>query len=1295
MPSSPAHSRLVATVLGLVCAIFLQCLLPAVAQAQDIPGRRLDDIYINVRFHDGYWEWYHQYLQERDEQRQRIMEIRLQLAVIAAERKKLRADWLRYLYLENQLTPKSEYDPEWGPLWQLITGASSATELATGAVSVSELGGEMRREIDDIAFRWTAGLWGAPLSPETVHGRQLEASYQGERDILRTRINEWKEKQRDLIDEALRLNRALAASCRTQKEKSGTRRPWLNAETERLDDELIMLEVQLYDAAHWYLPDELPALVEQLDLDNTATEEVAVFLRAKVKLAQAAWNDEKNWLQMTSPRQTPPDPEQVMAARVPRLEAIVDLRHVIELNPEHAEARGMLMEQELYWLREIAAKVDLESRASLQAFQQYLTARGFYADQPQAWYQHAYEVITAVWGLGPIALTAGLPGLNVAEARAIELDVTQTSAARNQVSLLAIMRLVKNGALLTEIPTMTPDDVAERMTMHTAGGQPLPADKARAVVQDMIVTFDDLDDLRLLASADPQYLVEDVNRAFGKIYYAPLDPTYTWYESFGDLLNLHNVALLWGPGAVAKINGEWAGLRYISGAEIQAAEQAGQLITGRQLFLSATGLDRLAETIMETSVGARLGQALAADREAMMGRNAVEMLANMGGRLSAALIIYSGAAYLGKEAGIPGVGLLTEIIGEIGPAQMLSDVAFRIQLPRQQLAARVGEFGQFLQGERRALTSSSRRLEELSDLGEEISEGAADASRSAAIQTRLVEIVEEVEDQAATRPPGSVAEPVDEAVKEAAEALQSGNVAEARQAIEGAAEIADEVGTKLDDAIDKVGAASRKLRVEAEIPSAVITSPDEMKTLYEIMDEGSLKKAWRPDLYADTGPGRSLQLGEEAIQRGDLEEAAEHFRAARREILETGRNMDNRAQLDYALDRLDDVVNAQNHRRRMELFQSHTPPSDAGVPIDDDQANQALTKFETAMARAQEARAAASTPEEGARRFNEVLNEEGITRTGGANPVYLVPDTDDNYYFVKQIVSHPDSELTRNLTPEQIHEILASEAACSSLAQRVDEIERSLAPDARAPGSGDLGGLNTPATRYVPERRALLSRAIPRDTTMAGELWNFPEHVALAYKKEYARQRVIRAWLGDTDGHLRNMLLGDDARLYQIDFDQAVLKGTSSRHMGDFESQEDFLTQMFERFAGLRPEHDREMYRMMAIMDQMVSYDDMAPTVAAIKELVESPGELERILTAAGHPDVQGVVQTLTERANALPTVLEPMFSGRLLEFAWLRHLGGDWLASFVGGGRVLPWRGPRLPIPAAWPLPEELPRAA
>lgn len=768
-------------------AIGLQGLDPSPVSAEGLPGRRLDDIYLNASFLDGYWEWHRRYLDARDDTRRRTTEIRLQLAVLASERKALRAEWLRLLYTENQLTPASEYDHGW-----------------TGYLG--ELAGELRREVDDFAFSWSLGLWGAPLAPE-VADPSLVQTYQTRRDELRARINELKERQSELIDEAWRLNRELEQLCGEQKERSGDRRPWLNAEHARLDDELTVLEVQLYDAAQWYLPDELPALVDRLDLDTTATEEVALLLRAKVSLAEAAWNDEKSWLQMTSPRKAPPDPEWVEAARAPRLKAIVDLRRVIEINPGNADARGMLMEQELYWLREIAAKLDLESRASTEAFRQYLTARGFSADQPQGWPRSAYEVITAIWGLGPIALSAGLPGINVAEARATELDVTQTTAARSQVALLATMRLVRNGVPLAEIPSMTTAEVARRMTLHTADGRPLPADRARRIVQDIHDTLGDLDDLRLLASADPQHLVEDVNRAYGKAYFAPLDPTYTWYESVGDLLNVHNVSLLWGPGAVAKIDGKWAGLRSMTGSEIQAMEHAGTLITGRQLLLSSTGLTRLAETISSTSLGSRLATAVAADRAAMSSGGIATTLANMGARLSSAMILYAGATYLGTEAGIPGAGLLVEILGELGPVQLLSDVIVRTQVPLEELASRIDEFGEFLARQHDELAAARKPLLELAELTEEMSEEAVDAARRSAIQARLGAIVGEVEEAAAARPGSSVAEPVDQATVAAAKALQRGNVAEARQAVRGGLDLATQAGARVDAAIVKTAKA--------------------------------------------------------------------------------------------------------------------------------------------------------------------------------------------------------------------------------------------------------------------------------------------------------------------------------------------------------------------------------------------------------------------------------------------------------------------------------------------------------
>jgi hypothetical protein len=1225
------HGRPVAVIGATALAIALSLFAPVTARAQEIPGRRLQDIHLLARFHDGYWEWYQDYLQRRDEQRQRTTEIRIQLAVIAAERKKLRAEWLKFLYLENQLTPKSEYDAAWGPYWQAFLGSSSAADLA-GTSSVGGLAGEARREIDDVAFRWSAGIWGAPLVSEEGAGAQLGASYQGERDLRRTRINEWKETQGDLIEEALHLNGVLTERCQTQKEKSGDSRPWLNAELQRLDDELPILKVQLYDAAQWYLPNELPALIEDLDLDNRATEEVAALMRAKLYLARAAWDDEKTWLQMTSPRQAPPDPTWIMATRVPRLEAIVNLRRVLQINPENAEARGMLMETELYWLREIAAKLDLERRASLTAFREYISARGFYADQPADWSEDLYEVVAAFWGLGPIALTAGLPGLDVAGARATELDVTQTQAAKNQVAMLSIMRLVKNGVPLGEIPTLTPDEIAKQMTLHTADGRRLPADKARRTAQDIRETFSELDDLRLLASADPEYLVEDVNLAFGTVYYAPLDPSYTWYESFGDLFNVHNVAFLWGPGAIVTMNGKLATVGALSSAEIQAAEQAGQILTGRQAFLSVTRLDRLAETIAATSIGSRWANALAADKAARQGLTGIDTVVDLGARLASAAVLYTGATYLANEAGIPGAALLVELLGEIGPGELLSDVVVRSGASVEELAKRLDEFTELLARQRDELAGSRRLLDEVSGLAAEMSEETLDAGRRNTMQTRLGEIVEQLEEHAATRPAGSVAEPVDQATKTAAEALQNGNVSEAAPAITGAVEIAEGAGSRLDEAIKLTEEAIARLDAAAGAPQLRIIPADEMKTIRQLYGEGPGEKFWRPDLYAPTGPGRSLQLGDEAIRAGELEAAAEHFRAARREIYANGDIRNLRRQLDHAEGRLDLVVNAQRAGDDLAALRQSISPSDAALPIDASAATEALENLDGERA----ARNAAPV--------------------GSANPVYVTRDNAGNTYYAKEIVPTPGNPMTENLTPEDIERILTTEAASSALAQRV--------------------GLNVAATHYDPERRMLVSRAIPSESAVAGTLASRPEHVTLALRKEYAQQRLFRAWLGDSDGHLGNMIIGDDGRLYLLDFDQAVLSGTTSRHIRGTQGQSERAllegTVQFSAFVG--PQSEGVIYRWMARLDQTISYADVRETVEAIRELVANPAELRKILTDAGYPDVDGAMRSLTERAGMLEETLRPLFDGGLLRMgvAWLRSGNGGPLAFLPARGRLL-----------------------
>jgi hypothetical protein len=1232
MAASPRLPTLAAR-LALACAILLTSLGPGPphAHAQDIPGRRLPDIHILTKFHDGYWDWYDDYLERRDEERQRISEIRMQLGVIAMERKRLRAEWLRLLYLEHQLTPASDYDPRWSPFWEAMIGVTSLGELAS----------EGRREIDDILTRWSGGMWNAPLVPDDVSGRQLEASYQRDRDDRRSSINAWKEKQRELIDEALAANRRLAARCAAQQERSGQRRPWLNAEAQRLDDELIVLELYLYDAAQWFLPDELPALVAALDLDRTGTEEVAALFRAKVHLATAAWNDEKTWLQMTSPRQAPPDPKWIAEARRPRLEAIAALRRVLELNPDHAEARGMLIGAEMWWLREIAAKLDVERRASLDAFRQYLSARGFYPDQPAGWSEDLFEIGAAFWGLGPIALVAGLPGLDVPGARATQLDTTQTLAARNQVALLTIMRLVKNGVLLHEIPSLSTDRLAERLTLHTADAQPLPPDRARRLLLDVRDTFADLADLRRLASTDTAYLADDVNEAFAKVYYAPLDPTYTLYESVGDLLNVHNIAFLWGPGSIVKIDGKWQGASYLSPTVIEGAERAGTLVTGRQAFVSALGLDALAETLASTKVGRRWAEVVASDRAARAtlgvphlthvpgasmfspGTAAaaqsvvatLDPVVDAGFRLGSAMVLYAGAGYLAEQAGIPGGAILVELLGEIGPAELVGDVIRRSGASTSAVASRLDTMADVLRSQRRELAQSQSLLSEVSGLADELRRTAVSPARQATIQRRLGEIATETRNVARTRQAGSLLEPVDRTTIAAAEVLQKGDIQEGVAAVTGGARAAERAGRRLDAAIDRAGVARARLAAAAQPTPIEMVSPERPKTIAEIINDGPPERFWQPTLYQSTGPGRSLQLGDEAIRRGDLRTATEHFRRAKKQASENLASYG--PQLAHANQRLELVVNAGRVGPELGHLRRTRPASPATRAIDDRSAAEAFEQLDLDFM--------AGT----------------VSSSGGANPVHLTRDTAGNVYYVKRIAPTPGNPLTEHLTRADVDRILATEAASSSLARAV--------------------GLDVPAARYDARRRVLITRAVAADGAGAGRLMDMPEHVALAVKRDYAQQRVFRAWIGDSDGHAGNMLIGNDGRLYLIDFDQAVLSGTTSRQIvgtaGQSEAEMLEMTVSIWSYVGQNP--DQAMYRWVARFDQTITYADARDTVDAIKKLAADPDALRRLLTEAGYQDVEGAMKSLTERAGLLEKMLQPLLDGGLLTrgVAWRRTI--------------------------------------
>jgi hypothetical protein len=230
----------------------------------------------------------------------------------------------------------------------------------------------------------------------------------------------------------------------------------------------------------------------------------------------------------------------------------------------------------------------------------------------------------------------------------------------------------------------------------------------------------------------------------------------------------------------------------------------------------------------------------------------------------------------------------------------------------------------------------------------------------------------------------------------------------------------------------------------------------------------------------------------------------------------------------------------------------------------------------------------------------------------------------------------------------------------------VKEIDDATArTEAAALALGGAIGLEMPAARVVSRggKVYLVVRDIPGQDLAEKTLSSL-----LVFRKDYARQRAFRAWLGDSDGHLFNMKVGDDGRLWQLDFDMASLEGTKLTQLGlPLDDQADVIRAAvgFVRGSrGLPAARDpgwqgvgqrldgllasRDLYAWMAKMDDLVGYDDMKDVVQRIQQLAADQRRLETLLRDAGVPDVAGVARTLRERASVLGRVLQdPALFGR------------------------------------------------
>lgn len=1215
--------RLFAQRLGSVFFV-LTVVASAVAET---PGIRLEPAVVRVlpaeeSEDDGYWPWLVSYRSKRSEAHRRIDEIRFELGLLAQDVRSLRAQWLRYLYLDNQTVRTAEFAPGWSDYFDAW--------LETDSVDVEA-------EIEDAYYRWTGGFLGAPIhtrgarSDEAVVGASATAAYRRLRDQTRSKINATEARQRALIDEALSLHRALEESARGQAAKSGDRRPSIGEELGALEGERPLVELELYDAAEWYRDDQLDALVEKVGGYLEPLEEQATLVRAKRQLALAASDEERIQLQLISPLKQPPDSVLIMASRTARLEAVLALRRVLEINPNNAEARQMLRREEMDWIERLSQRVQREKQLSMGDFHSYLSARGFPTDDPASLWDAAYDYAVAMWGMGPIALSAGIVGLPEAQAEATAAD--QMQAARHLTSLMTVAKLLRNGVPLTEIPSLSREQFEEAITLRSAGGRALPGNQATVLFVELKQTLADLPALARLASRDPVGFVEEVNLDFGGRFYKSIDPSYQSYEWFGDLLNVKNVVTIWGPGAVVRAGGQFAGQRVtgalVSGSELAAAPN----VTVVDAVVRGARLDRMAQALGATATGRRLAaswRTLASYRQAGGATGAL----NTSAQLTAAGLLFGGVSVAADQYNVPGGALLVDLLAEMTGSQLLTEALSKGATRLDDLLAKTDEFAQILGrtetrlAEQRALADEIREFVDAETVDMARTETVDMATATTVDMARATTVdVARLDTISARLPPpppspspltGASSDSIDNSLRQTVDALETGDASEATLALTAVERMLQQAEEGVESASRRLASARQALRSTQNLsPSSVAASsaPIDPIDLFETPPD-----FWQPDLYRDRTVGPLLRAGDLALQDGDFIAAAENFRSA----ADLARQRPNPGaftrHLTLAEERLALVAAA---RRDRNLIESYREAMEAAVvpDITDSTVSGLLTRFDNGLARP-----VTDAEEVISRRLGEGGGRAASIRS--ANAVSEITGDDGLRYVVKRALPKGGESV------EELEQVLAMEAACAELAR--------------------LSGIPASPTRYLPDRGLLITRAVDNPVQIA----NLPESTLVALKDDYARQRAFRAWIGDSDGHFGNQLVSQSGRLVQIDFDLATFTHFS-RHIagagGDAEGLLWTVSTIHQSYRSHGP------YGWIARMDELTRFEDMRETVEQIVELASverslqaagGKGPIWNIVNNAGYKNVDEAVEVLLQRADKLEEVLTNVFDKQLV------HLG-------------------------------------
>ncbi|MBM3334166.1 hypothetical protein FJY63_05850, partial [Candidatus Sumerlaeota bacterium] len=1056
-----------------------------------------------------------------------------------------------------------------------------------------------------------------PVRP-TMTATELAVLAQGRRE-LETKIAAIRPQQEQIVREALRAKKEMLESAQLQEIRSRDLRPELNDTIEAQKDEYAALTLRLYEAAEWYEADGLPRVIEQYRFIADGDEDMRELMTAKMALARAENLDERLIVQASLPNGITANHPLIAESQAERIKALRAVDAVLRVNPKSKEALEMRQKIELYFIHEIAAKLEREKQLSMAAFRRYLSERGFNPDDPKGYCDIAWDFAHRWMGWIFTSHTGAIISRGLANEAVEAVEIQTMAAAKNQVALLAIRRLVRLGFPLPKIRDITVRELSTSLTLKTLDKKPLDPAKAARMCREIHEAFVELYDLNALAKRDLDAFVKYSSMA----YYQIVNPEKGRLEFWSDFIYSPWGLFTWfSPFAVCKVNGKWA----LHGGEVSAAlslDKATKVERLTDVFAATIEASRLGQWFKNTGVGKGIIQRIVADQRLVGGMGAGMQLLNEAGHLAGVITVVCGVFYVAEELDIPGVTRLIEGIVVLGGVESVYGYLSRAGAPLRRALAQIDQVKMIIAQKRAALAEAMQRTAEVErrmaavsgprgmtarDIAEieailkrypreyqfleapPLPQAGAQPARSSQAVTQPTPssqaVTQPAPSQAVTQSahpsqavtksahPGANPESdVARAVTGAGVAVRAGNPAEAKRAIGAAKQLQQSMMKTLDEMYVKAEQAE-KLLAEHGIEEVVVgrvALADASRKISEISNPEAMQLALLDQPLNLTGEfGLFIHHGDRALQKGDLATAKKLYTAAHEEAFTRGVD----AELTLAEKRLALLKLGEDEIQKLAVRRASTPAT--AIPK--------ITGSADDMTR--------HLNGPGAGRI-KVLDESGV------NPSFVCVGPNGEEYIFKVMQD----------TGRGMDECLAYD-----LWGGLNEV---------GPGAMYVKGLNAPEIVNNPRVMERLGQLTPPKEVQGVlvrrfkgvELGSLTEAEVMALKKELADIRAFRVFIGDTDGHYRNVLVMGEGKPAPIDFDYAniITKADStgrarhylrqlSRRCDDAEQLMTDCMQMrsLAESAGERP---GPLYAWVDRLDSMLSYDDMAPMVKKIKDL--------------------------------------------------------------------------------------------